>query len=119
MILSAKRVLANHLSMADIVDIMRKCISQSGASTLKLFVVIACKHTSFIVLYRLKRDCDGDSTKAATTSYVGVKSLMRRRTSFILYCVLSSMTTEIDYTGNKPLCASTRALHFGNDGKEC
>ncbi len=119
MILSAKRVLANHLSMADIIDIMHKRISLSCARTLKLFVVIARKHTSFIVLYPPTRDCDSDSTKAATTSYVGVKSLMRRRTSFISYCVLSSTTTKIDYTGNKPLCASTRALHFGNDGKEC
>ncbi len=93
--------------MADIVDIMRKHISQSCASALKLFVVIVRKHTSCIVLYQPKCDCDGDSTKAATTSYVGIKSLMRRRTSFILYCVLSSMMTKIDYTGNKPLCKHT------------
>jgi hypothetical protein len=34
------------------------------------------------------RDGDSDKTEAATTSYVGVNSFMRRRTSFLLHCVL-------------------------------
>jgi hypothetical protein len=51
-------------------------------------LAIVRKHTSFMILYRPTRKGDGDNTTATTTSYVGIKPLMHRRTSFISHCVL-------------------------------
>ena len=77
------------------------------------------KCTSFVIVYRPTRDSDGDETAAATTSYVGVKPLMCRRTSFLSHCVLLSTSTTYNCACNMPSCASAQALYFGNDGKEC
>jgi len=70
-------------------------------------------------LYCPTHDSNGDETAAATTSYVGVMPLMCRRTSFLSHCVLLLSSTTYDCACNMPSCASTRALYFGNDGKEC
>ena len=97
------------------VDIMHK-----RTSFHLLFISQSCASARAILfLYCPMRDGDGDNTTAATTSYVvSSPSCAGARASFCTVCCHLTMTTH-NYAGNKPLYASTRALYFGNDGKEC
>ncbi len=75
---------------------MRKCTSFHKASHKPIMrkrtsysLAIVRKHTSCMILYRPTCKGNGDNTTAITKSYVGVKPVMRRCTSFISHCVLS------------------------------
>jgi hypothetical protein len=84
-------------------------ISHSCASTQAILSNLCASTQALLFLYCLMLDGDGDNTTAATISYVGIKSLMPRHTSFILHCVCCLMTTTYDYAGNKLSCASAQA----------
>jgi hypothetical protein len=58
-------------------------ISHSCTSTQAILSHLCASTEALLFLYRPTRDGNGDNMMAATTSCAGIKSLMRRRTSFI------------------------------------
>ncbi len=80
-----RRNIASIFNITFDIDIMRK-----HTSFHLLFISQLCTSAQAILfLHRPTRKGNGNNTMATTTSYVGVKPLMRRCTSFILHCVLS------------------------------
>jgi hypothetical protein len=79
---------ANKLSNSHHVQAHKLFISHSCMSTQAILSHSCASTRALLFLYCPTHEGDGNNTTAATTSYVGVKSLMPRRTSLILHCVL-------------------------------
>jgi hypothetical protein len=96
------KALVRKCTMHELSAQAHKLSNSHHAQAHKLFISYSCTSAQAILshsctstqallfLYRPMHDGNGNNTMAAITSYVGVKSLMRWRTSFIFHCVLSS-----------------------------
>ncbi len=113
--IAPKHNIASIFNITFDIDIMRK-----RTSFHLLFISQSCTSAQAILfLYCLIRNSNGDSTRAATTTCVmSSPSCAGAQASFRTVCCCLTTTTH-NYVGNKPLCASTLALYFGNNGKEC
>jgi hypothetical protein len=91
-------VQAHKLSNSHCAQAHKLFISHLCASAQAILSHLCASTQALLFLYHPTCNSNGDNATAATTSYVGIKSLMRRRTSFISHCVLSF------YDNNTQLC---------------